>query len=105
MLPKSRAVNNWLSFLILLVMTMVSVGGVTRLTRSGLSMTHWKFTGEKRPSTPEEWQEEFEIYKKSPEWRLHNQEMTVDEFKYIYNWEYGHRTLGRSIGVAICCTI
>lgn len=100
MTPKSVAVNRWLAGLIILVMGMVSLGGVTRLTKSGLSMTHWKFTGEGRPKTPAQWEEEFDVYKKSPEWRLHNQDMTVEEFKFIYDMEYGHRTLGRTIGVA-----
>lgn len=51
---------------------MVVIGGLTRLTKSGLSMVHWKFTGEDRPQTQEEWEAEFEKYKDSPEYKLHN---------------------------------
>jgi heme A synthase len=98
--PQSLAVNAWLSTLILLVMGMVSAGGITRLTRSGLSMTTWKFTGEKRPTNESEWEEEFDLYKQSPEYRLHNSDMEIKDFKFIYHMEYGHRTLGRVIGVA-----
>jgi cytochrome c oxidase assembly protein subunit 15 len=100
MAPMGYMVNSWLALLTLLVMGMISAGGVTRLTRSGLSMTTWKFTGEKRPVTESDWEEEFDLYKQSPEWRLHNQEMELKDFKFIYHMEYGHRTLGRVIGVA-----
>lgn len=81
------------------VFSMVVIGGVTRLTRSGLSMTDWKFTGEKRPVTEEEWEAEFSKYKKSPEYLKVNQGMSLEEFKFIYWLEYGHRMWGRFLGV------
>uniref|UniRef100_A0A146LED2 Cytochrome c oxidase assembly protein COX15 n=1 Tax=Lygus hesperus TaxID=30085 RepID=A0A146LED2_LYGHE len=62
-------------------------------------MVHWKFTGEKRPRTQEEWEEEFARYKVTPEYILHNQDMSLEEFKFIYYMEYAHRSLGRIIGV------
>ena len=78
---------------------MVSVGGLTRLTRSGLSMTDWKLQGGLPPSNRAEWEREFQRYKQYPEWQQ-RQSMTLDEFKYIYAWEYGHRMLGRVVGLA-----
>ena len=78
---------------------MVSVGGLTRLTRSGLSMTDWRLQGSLPPQTREAWEREFERYKQFPEWQQ-RQSMTLDEFKYIYAWEYGHRMLGRVVGCA-----
>jgi len=82
-----------------MVFTMVVVGGITRLTRSGLSMVEWKFTGEKPPLTQEEWEAEFEKYKQYPEYKKLNQGMTLEEFKKIYFWEFFHRWLGRTMGV------
>jgi len=78
---------------------MVVLGGYTRLTRSGLSMTDWKFTGERPPSTEEEWQTEFSRYKQSPEYQKVNKGMTIDDFKFIYWVEWGHRMWGRSLGL------
>jgi hypothetical protein len=66
----------------------VDLGGITRLTRSGLSMTDWKLTGSLPPMTTEQWEREFERYKTFPEWQQ-RQSMTINEFKYIYFWEYG----------------
>lgn len=82
-----------------LVAGMVTVGGITRLTRSGLSMTDWKLQGNLPPTTKSEWEAEFERYKLYPEWQQ-RKSMTLDEFKYIYFWEYGHRMLGRGLGFA-----
>eukprot|EP00594_Rhizosolenia_setigera_P008710 CAMPEP_0178970882 /NCGR_PEP_ID=MMETSP0789-20121207/19878_1 /TAXON_ID=3005 /ORGANISM="Rhizosolenia setigera, Strain CCMP 1694" /LENGTH=476 /DNA_ID=CAMNT_0020657615 /DNA_START=61 /DNA_END=1491 /DNA_ORIENTATION=- len=76
----------------------VHVGGVTRLTKSGLSMTDWKPLGSLPPITHDEWLEEFERYKQFPEYSQ-RQNMDLDEFKFIYFWEWGHRMLGRTIGV------
>ncbi len=90
----------WLFIVAGLVFVMVVVGGLTRLTKSGLSMVHWKFTGEQRPVTAEDWAVEFDRYKESPEYKIHNTGMTMEEFKFIYHMEYGHRTLGRIIGLA-----
>ncbi|KAG5176688.1 COX15-like protein [Tribonema minus] len=79
---------------------MVTVGGVTRLTRSGLSMTDWKLQGSLPPLNEAEWEAEFARYKQFPEYQQRqHQGMTLDDFKYIFWWEYGHRMLGRALGV------
>jgi heme a synthase len=95
----SKSVGYWLLGMGGLVATMVSIGGITRLTRSGLSMTDWSITGRLPPTTAERWLEEFEIYKKFPEWQQ-RQNMTLEEFNFIFFWEYGHRMMGRFLGVA-----
>jgi cytochrome c oxidase assembly protein subunit 15 len=82
-----------------LVAAMVTIGGITRLTRSGLSMTDWKLQGNLPPITLSEWEIEFERYKQFPEWQQ-RKNMTLDEFKFIYYWEYGHRMMGRALGFA-----
>ena len=81
-----------------LVAGMVHIGGITRLTKSGLSMTDWKPLGSLPPISMEEWSEAFERYKQYPEWQQ-RKSMTVEEFKTIYYWEWGHRMLGRVVGV------
>jgi heme a synthase len=81
-----------------LVVGMIHVGGVTRLTQSGLSMTTWSPLGSLPPITREEWEREFERYKQYPEWQQ-RQSMTLTDFQFIYGWEYGHRMLGRVVGV------
>lgn len=81
-----------------LVAGMVHIGGVTRLTKSGLSMTDWKPLGSLPPMTLEEWTTEFDRYKQFPEWQQ-RKSMTLDEFQYIFYWEWGHRMLGRVVGV------
>ncbi|KAI3428676.1 hypothetical protein D9Q98_007499 [Chlorella vulgaris] len=91
----------WLSVCSGWVFVLVVIGGITRLTRSGLSMTSWKFTGEAPPSSPEEWEVEFARYKATPEYLAANQGMTVDEFKFIYFWEWGHRMWGRALGFVV----
>lgn len=96
-----KAIAAWLALCSGWVAVLVVVGGITRLTRSGLSMTSWKFTGEKPPSTPEEWEEEFARYKLTPEYIKTNQGMTVEEFKFIYFWEWGHRMWGRALGLVV----
>jgi len=80
------------------VACIVSVGGVTRLTKSGLSMVDWKPWGGLPPMNAEQWNEEFDRYKSFPEWSQ-RKSMTLDEFKSIYWWEYGHRMLGRTVGL------
>ncbi len=90
----------WLVALFLLVCTMIAVGGVTRLTDSGLSITEWKpVTGALPPLGEAAWAEEFAKYRASPEYQLQNNGMTLESFKTIYWWEWGHRQLGRVIGV------
>ena len=77
----------------------VVLGGVTRLTESGLSMVDWKLFGRKPPTTAEEWQIEFDKYKESPEFKYKNADITVEDFKFIWWMEYGHRMWGRTIGL------
>ena len=81
-----------------MVVGMIHVGGITRLTHSGLSMTSWSPLGSLPPMTREEWEEEFGRYKQYPEWEQRKQ-MTLREFQFIYAWEYGHRMLGRCVGL------
>ncbi|KAE8733489.1 putative galactinol--sucrose galactosyltransferase 1 [Hibiscus syriacus] len=76
-----------------------AISGVTRLTRSGLSMTDWKFTGNLPPLSDEEWQQEFEKFEQSPEYRRVNKGMGIEDFKFIYWMEYAHRMWGRALGV------
>eukprot|EP01139_Manchomonas_bermudensis_P015407 Amastigsp_a510144_50.p1 type:complete len:420 gc:universal Amastigsp_a510144_50:1-1260(+) len=94
------AVRYWLYGCSATVFGMIVLGGVTRLTESGLSMTHWSLAGEHLPRNAAEWDAEFERYKDSPEYELLNRGMSVDEFKRIFMYEYSHRMLGRFIGVA-----
>ncbi|CBQ71577.1 related to COX15-cytochrome oxidase assembly factor [Sporisorium reilianum SRZ2] len=85
-----------------LVYAIVVVGGLTRLTESGLSITEWNpgFKGMRLPTTTAEWEAEWDKYKLTPEFQLLNSKMSLDDFKAIYMWEWGHRVLGRVIGVA-----
>ncbi len=95
-----RAIRGWLMLVFALVALMVLVGGATRLTDSGLSITEWKpVTGAIPPMNEADWASEFSKYQASPEFQLQNSKMTVAEFKSIYWWEWGHRQLGRFIGV------
>lgn len=91
-------VAGWLFGCTGMVAGIVHVGGVTRLTKSGLSMTDWKPLGSRPPISTEEWEAEFDRYKRFPEF-AQRRGMTLDEFKYIYFWEWGHRMLGRAVGV------
>ncbi|KAL9241855.1 hypothetical protein vseg_015917 [Gypsophila vaccaria] len=81
------------------VFSMVILGGMTRLTRSGLSMTDWKFTGNLPPLTEEDWMIEFEKYQQSPEYKRINKGMSLEDFKFIYWMEYAHRMWGRGLGI------
>ena len=95
-----RGVRLWLVTLFLLVAVMIAVGGLTRLTDSGLSITEWRpLTGALPPLNAEEWQSEFDRYREIPEYQLQNRGMSLEEFKVIYWWEWGHRQLGRVIGL------
>ena len=94
-----KAIAYWLLGMGGLVAGMVTIGGITRLTRSGLSMTDWRLQGSLPPMNQTEWEKEFERYKQFPEWQQ-RQSMTLDEFKFIYFWEYGHRMFGRFLGIA-----
>ncbi|KIJ70430.1 hypothetical protein HYDPIDRAFT_23537 [Hydnomerulius pinastri MD-312] len=94
------AVARWLLFSSALVFAVIVVGGVTRLTESGLSITEWRpITGIMPPMNTEDWNVEFEKYKATPEFKLMNHSITLDEFKNIFYMEWGHRVLGRLIGI------
>ena len=98
---KDRAVARWLLICCGLVFFMVVLGGVTRLTGSGLSMVDWRpVTGVLPPLTDVAWQETFEMYQESPEFQKKNSHMDVNDFKGIFWLEYLHRLLGRIIGIA-----
>ena len=95
-----RLVRIWLAMLFVLVAAMVVVGGLTRLTDSGLSITEWApITGAFPPMSEAAWSAEFEKYQKIPEFKLQNSHMDLAAFKEIYWWEWGHRQLGRFIGL------
>ena len=80
--------------------SMIIVGGLTRLTDSGLSITEWElFKGIIPPLTNEAWIKYFDLYKEIPQYQMINSNMSLNEFKIIYFWEYGHRILGRIIGL------
>ncbi|MCL4124299.1 UNVERIFIED_CONTAM: hypothetical protein GTU68_029000 [Idotea baltica] len=83
-----------------MVVCMIVVGGLTRLTDSGLSITEWKpVTGAMPPMNAADWDSEFTKYKATPEYQLVNHAMELSEFKFIYWWEWGHRQLGRLVGL------
>lgn len=94
------AIRLWLMLLFGLVMAMIVVGGLTRLTDSGLSITEWRpVTGALPPMTEAAWLSEFTKYQAIPEYQLQNKGMDLAAFKQIYWWEWGHRQLGRVIGL------
>lgn len=98
---RPRALANWLFGVAFLVFLMIVVGGITRLTESGLSITEWKpVTGALPPLSPEAWEAEFARYRQIPEYQQLNQGMTLAQYKFIYFWEWAHRLLGRLIGLA-----
>ena len=93
-------ISYWLLITTLLVALIIVVGGLTRLTDSGLSITRWDlFSGILPPLTQADWEIYFELYKKIPEFQLINFNMTLEQFKVIFLWEYAHRLLGRVIGL------
>lgn len=95
-----RGIRAWLMLIFLLLAAMIVVGGLTRLTDSGLSITEWKpIHGAIPPSSDADWAEEFGKYQSSPEYLLQNSGMTLEAFKGIFWWEWGHRQLGRGIGL------
>lgn len=94
------AIRIWLMLMFALVMAMIVVGGLTRLTDSGLSITEWDpISGAIPPMSAEAWDAEFAKYQTTQEYQLQNKGMTLAEFKVIFWWEWGHRQLGRAIGV------
>jgi cytochrome c oxidase assembly protein subunit 15 len=95
-----RAVRIWLGFVLLALFCLVIVGGATRLTNSGLSITEWQpIHGVIPPLNDAQWQEEFDLYKRIPQYQLINKDITVGEFKGIFWWEWAHRLIARAMGV------
>ena len=95
-----RGIRAWLVALVLLVAMMIAVGGLTRLTDSGLSITEWKpVTGAIPPLSEADWVSEFDKYKATPEYQLQNSQMSMEAFKVIFWWEWAHRQLGRVVGL------
>ncbi|WP_420141643.1 COX15/CtaA family protein [Sphingomonas sp.] len=100
--PRPRAYGAWLLVVAAMVLAIVVVGGITRLTESGLSITEWKpVRGIIPPLTDAQWREEFDGYKAIPQYRAFNTGMTLAGFKQIYFWEYIHRLLARLIGLVL----
>ena len=104
MYTENPKINNqiaiWLIMMFFIISIMIVVGGLTRLTDSGLSITQWQlFSGFLPPLNNADWMYYFNLYKKIPEYQLQNYEMTLNEFKVIFWWEWGHRFLGRLIGI------
>ncbi len=99
---QANRLANWLLAVAILVFAIVVVGGITRLTESGLSITEWKpVSGALPPLNEAEWQVAFSKYREIPEYQLINKGMTLAQFKFIYFWEWVHRLLGRLIGLAL----
>ena len=102
----NKILNAWLISLIIMLTIMIIVGGLTRLTDSGLSITKWQlFSGIFPPITQEDWTKYFNLYKQIPEYKLQNYSMTMSEFKIIFWWEWIHRQLGRLIGLSVLLPI
>ena len=98
---RPRALARWLFVVAAMIVGIVVIGGITRLTNSGLSITEWKpLTGIVPPLDDAQWRAEFANYRRIPEYRLLNNDMTLAGFKAIFFWEYLHRALARTIGVA-----
>lgn len=98
---RPAAIARWLLGVAALVFCMVVVGGITRLTESGLSITQWKpITGAIPPLTHDQWMEAFRLYQQIPEYQQINRGMSLSDFQFIFFWEWLHRLLGRLIGVA-----
>ncbi|HEY0012035.1 MAG TPA: COX15/CtaA family protein [Allosphingosinicella sp.] len=99
--PNPSAIAWWLLGVAALVFAMIVVGGITRLTESGLSITRWDVvSGTLPPLSDAAWQAEFDAYRQTPQYQLVNRGMSLEDFKSIFFWEYVHRLLGRVIGFA-----
>ena len=95
-----KYISLWLIFMFWIIAIIIIVGGLTRLTDSGLSITQWQlFSGIFPPTNEIQWNQYFELYKEIPEYNLQNLSMTLDEFKFIFWWEFIHRLLGRLTGI------
>ncbi len=98
--PRPRAIARWLILVALMIYAMVVIGGITRLTESGLSMVHWNpISGAIPPLGHAQWLAEFDAYRATPEYREINHGMSLADFQQIFFWEYVHRLLGRLIGL------
>jgi cytochrome c oxidase assembly protein subunit 15 len=98
--PRQRLVGIWLLIICALVFAMIMVGGATRLTDSGLSITEWNFMKHVIPPMNEAaWQQEFLLYQQTMEYQSQNNGMSLDEFRQIYWWEWAHRFLGQTLGL------
>ncbi len=96
-----KSISSWLLFMFWIISIMIVVGGLTRLTDSGLSITEWElFAGFLPPLSENSWNNYFNLYKEIPEFKLQNYDMTINEFKIIFWWEWIHRFLGRFIGIS-----
>ncbi|WP_291871400.1 COX15/CtaA family protein [Maribacter sp.] len=99
-MKENKSVIYWLFTGCILIFIMVLVGGITRLTHSGLSISNYKLiSGTLPPLNAEEWQEAFDLYKQFPEYQKLNSHFSIDEFKSIFFWEWLHRFIGRFIGI------
>ena len=95
-----KRISTWLIFMFWIISFMIVVGGLTRLTDSGLSITKWElFTGFMPPLNDDDWNNYFNLYKEIPEFKIQNYEMSIEEFKIIFWWEWVHRFMGRLIGI------
>ncbi|MGP2492737.1 COX15/CtaA family protein [Mesorhizobium sp. PUT5] len=101
--PRNRAlVRGWLYVVLVVLVALVMVGGATRMTGSGLSITEWKpIHGVVPPLNDAEWQEEFAKYQQIPQYQQINKDMTLGEFKHIFWWEWAHRILARGVGFLV----
>ncbi len=97
----NNQISTWLISMFLIISAMIIVGGLTRLTDSGLSITQWQlFSGLLPPFNNSQWIMYFDLYKEIPEFKLQNYDMNMEEFKVIFWWEWAHRFLGRLIGIS-----
>ncbi len=95
-----KSISSWLLFMFWIISIMIIIGGLTRLTDSGLSITQWElFAGFLPPLSENAWNHYFDLYKEIPEFKLQNYDMSMSEFKVIFWWEWIHRFLGRLIGI------
>ena len=98
----NHQIRIWLLVILSLIILIILVGGLTRLTDSGLSITTWElFVGFFPPLTNDKWIDYFNLYKAIPEYQQQNSNMTLSEFKVIFWWEWTHRQLGRLIGLVV----
>ncbi len=99
-----KLVSFWILSILFLIISIVAVGGVTRLTDSGLSMVHWRpIYGILPPITTDQWNDVFNTYKQFPQYQQTHHYLQLNDFKKIFFWEYLHRILGRIIGLVILC--